>query len=171
MFNIRLSEHLYLNPSFYPLYQLGAKNYPVYSTENSSLDTFQDEYEITRELSYFSLPVMLRYKLTKLVYVGAGPQFSLMAKAEDTFYASVDDNSLTYKRVITDEMNRIDVGVAGGVFVRFHETKGVTLSLRYYQGFIGTEKNNDTKVLNQNFQITVGIPVGAVDKDTGDAIE
>jgi len=165
--NIRMSDHFYLNPSFYPTYQLGGRKYPVYLTNDANLDAFIDEYEITRNLKYSSLPVILKYKFNNYIFIGAGPQFGFLRKALDKHFFEREDNSLDYYTDILDQMKRLDAGITAGVSAKLNKGTSVTLSFRYYQGFLNTTKNSTgEEIRNRNFQFSIGIPVKGVNRDS-----
>lgn len=75
---IKLNDKWAVTPEFKPLSPKGAKNTkPVYDY-SSSLNN--PEYKIN--LNYIDVPVLLQYKITKQLFVSAGPQISFLTGAK-----------------------------------------------------------------------------------------
>lgn len=87
------------------------------------------------ELSYLSVPILLKYHTNLGVYVEAGPQVNMLIKDfEDSGFGDFAD--------------KIDAGVALGLGYQFRvgPVKGLGVGARYYHGFTEVGKFNSSTV-------------------------
>ncbi len=144
-----------------PVYRAGTENFQVYQTGYAYLDDNLDDFNVTRKLSYLSLPLLFKYRVFNEVYFEAGPQFSLLAEGRDIFLAEDIGDGLTYETVITDDLNRLDMGFSSGIGFRLRDGEGMGIGVRYTMGFLDTLKDNGGKsqtnsVIAINFLVPVG---------------
>jgi hypothetical protein len=145
---------------------MGASGIPVYSLGNEDLDSVFAGGNINRKISYFNVPIEIKYKFKKHFYVDVGFQLGLMYKAFDEFNNTViDKDDLTYTYDIEDEITRLDVGVSGGLGYKLMKGTGINLGIRYYNGLVDIYKDG-RKGYNSSLYFYVEIPVGANKKDT-----
>lgn len=114
-----------------------------------------------QRLNYFLVPALMRYNFKNRIYLEAGPQFGLMHKAAVDFESENDNREIRIREFNNDKINKIDVGVSGGIGYRLSPRKGVSLGLRYYYGFVNTYKgvsgtNNSSLFLKATFPIGTG---------------
>jgi hypothetical protein len=64
---------------------MGAEDLPVYSLNNPDLDNIFAGGRVTTQLRYFNVPVMMKYRFPRHIYVKAGIQLGLIHKAYDEF--------------------------------------------------------------------------------------
>jgi hypothetical protein len=142
---------------------MGADHLPVYSLDDSELDGEFSGGSVTRKLSYFNVPVMLKYRFKGHLYVEGGLQLGLLHKAVDTFNNTVPDaGDLSYKLDIKDQYHRLDAGAVVGLGYRLFRGNGINLGVRYYYGFADVAKDDSTPgQFNRSIYVTVGIPIGA----------
>jgi hypothetical protein len=92
--------------------------------------------------------------------VEGGLQLGLLYGAEDVFGNGGED--LTYTRNIKDQYNSLDAGVIVGAGYRLLGSHGITLSVRYYFGFIDVVTEDATPAqYNRSVYFTAAIPIGA----------
>ena len=91
----------------------------------------------TYTLNYFSLPVLLIYKILPFVSVMAGPQAEILINARSTTNGASGN--------ITHDVEERSVGIAAGLEGRV--TNNIFLSVRYFQGLnhIGIGQRSDVK--------------------------
>src|SRR5262245_38462791 len=82
-FDIRPDKKFYLHIEGIAKGTFGAKGIPPYPTGNDSLDALLVNGSITRKIQGFSMPVLVRYKFTKLFAAEAGIQPNMRLKAND----------------------------------------------------------------------------------------
>jgi len=142
---------------------MGIENLPVYSLQNDTLDAAFSEGSVNRKLNYFNVPFMMKYKISKNIFVEAGPMVGLRTKGFDTFNQKViDKNDLSYTLDISDNYHRIDAGMMAGAGYRLLGGNGMNLGVRYYQGLIDSSiDDSGPNQYNRSLYFVVGIPIGA----------
>lgn len=147
--------------------QLGSDN--LSDEDLAFLEVTPQEIEGTyaQRMNYFLVPVMLRYNFPIRIYMEGGLQFGLMYKASVDFESEMGDQEITIKEFNKDKINRIDVGVTGGLGYRLEPRKGWSLGLRYYYGFVNVYKGQSgTK--NSALFLKATVPIGANKKGKKD---
>lgn len=142
---------------------MGAEGLPVYSLNDTSLDTVFKDGKVERKINYFHVPLMMKYKLSKMFYAEGGVMLGLRSKAVDLFTQSINhSDDLTYEKQISDQFHRIDAGVIAGIGYRLMGGNGINLGIRYYLGLINMNIDNSKPAqYNQSLYFAVGIPIGA----------
>jgi len=162
-FDIKLSEPWMLNTGVVVIGNVGAENLPVYQLNNPELDNiFSDGGSVTRELNYFSVPIMIKYRFENNIYVKAGIQLGLMYNGYDTFIKSVnEEDDLQHEVNIKDQYHPLDAGLAFGLGYRLLGGDGMNIGFNYYYGLIDVRIDDSTpSELNQAIYLNVGIPIG-----------
>jgi Outer membrane protein beta-barrel domain len=140
---------------------LGAANLPVYPLSEADLDSALAGGSIERKLSYFNVPVLIKYKLSDQFYVEAWPQLGLLYKAYDEFSNTILGDELTYRNEIRDYFHRLDAGLMAGVGYRLMKGNGMNFGVRYYYGLVDVVIDDaGDPVANRSFYLAVGIPIG-----------
>lgn len=112
----------------------------LFSSQGSEVPDLNE----ARNLDYFSIPVLLRYKPVSLLSIEAGPQFSSLLSAVDKSGNNIED-----------DFKNSDFGLALGATL--HLPLGINGGLRYVWGFANVnELENDREIKNRSFQIFVG---------------
>jgi Outer membrane protein beta-barrel domain len=109
-------------------------------------DSFGDEeYTMTINLSYISIPLMARFQGKSGLYgeVGLQPQFLVGAKVK----AEGESED------IKEETNSFDFGIPAGIGYEFNHKIGI--GARYYFGFTNIAKDSDENILNQVLTLRV----------------
>jgi hypothetical protein len=136
--------------SVVPEVQFSREQQRVTETSSASLidASYTSEYRLN--LSYLSVPVLLRVALGP-VYLEAGPQLSVLVGGRGT--GQTEGNSWggggysrsTIDQAATDRYNRLDAGFCLGVGVKL--PAGLGLNVRAYQGLkqLNTNYTNDSR--------------------------
>ena len=142
---------------------LGADHLPVYPLNDPELDAEFSGGSVTRKMSYFNVPIMIKYRTRSRIFVEGGVQLGLLYKGVDTFKAQVPDaGDLSYKLDIRDQYYRLDAGLIAGIGYRLMRGNGMNLGLRYYHGLADVLKDDAVPGhFNRAVYVTVGIPIGA----------
>ena len=143
---------------------MGADGVPVYSLNDPELDTEFSGGNVTRKLSYFNVPVMIKYRSASRFHAEGGIQLGLLYGAKDVFKNTVPgQGDLTYTTKIKDQYHPLDAGSGRGRWVSLVGCiEGITLSGRYYFGFIDVLIDDATpSQYNRSIYFTAGIPIGA----------
>lgn len=139
---------------------MGAQNLPVYSLNNEDLDNIYAGGSVNRELRYFNVPILLKYKFKNHIFVKAGPEVALLTNAFDEFTKEIEGDDLRYKNNIRDKVHVIDAGLAFGAGYRLMGGHGMNLGITYYLGLVPVMKGDGPNMYNRSFYITAGIPIG-----------
>jgi hypothetical protein len=118
----------------------------------------------SQRLNYFLVPALMRYNFPNRMYLEAGPQFGLMHKAIIEFESETDDREITIREFNDDKINKIDVGISGGIGYRLSPRKGMSLGLRYYYGFVNTYKG-ESGTNNSSLFLKLTLPIGTAGKE------
>ena len=106
-------------------------------------------------LTYIDMPVLLKADLGGF-QVFAGPQFSYLSKANLHSTAGLlGINLLSNDMDVTNQFNRWDVGVTGGIGYTF--SKAITISASYDYGLSKLDANQNTSAYNNAFKVGLGI--------------
>jgi len=123
--NLNLSEKFGITPEV------------LYTAYGSTWD------ELKVDLDYIAIPVMFRYKPISLLSIEAGPQFSLLTKAEVEGEGNVKD-----------QLKNNDFGLAFGAGL--HLPLGFNAGARYVLGFTDIDDVSGESIKNRTFQLYVG---------------
>lgn len=151
----------------------GAKNIPVYSLNDPLLDSAFAGGTYDRKLTYFNVPLMLKYSSKKHFYAKAGIMLSLRSKCSDVFNNTYAGEDIQVSRDIKKLYTLIDAGATAGIGYRLLGGNGMNIGVQYYQGLVNVNTNksiSDQK--NSAFYFNVGIPIGkgkAKEKSSGDS--
>ncbi|MCU7552312.1 PorT family protein [Chitinophagaceae bacterium LB-8] len=160
-FNIHPDNKFFLHVEGVGKGAFGAKDIIPYPTGNDTLDHLFSTGSVERKIQIFSMPVLVRYKMTDLFFAEVGIQPSLRLKAKDFFNTKIMENDLDYTIKVTKELPRLDFGVAGGLFYKFRkDKKSMGLGIRYYYGLIDFNKTQEGTQSNTAWLLNVTIPVG-----------
>jgi len=122
-------------------------------------DIYLEEGDYSQRISYFIVPVLLKYNFKNHIYLEAGPQAGLMHKAWVEFRSDNDGTESRIRQHNKDMIQRIDAGFSGGLGYRLHKGEGMTIGLRYYFGLVDVYKDRPG-TMNQYLFLNFNIPVG-----------
>lgn len=156
-FDIRLKNQISLSTGLLIKSNFGVNKL----TDNDLLlldaEIFSDPGNYRLVLNYFNVPVLIRYKFKKHIYVEAGLQAGLMYRSYIEFNSDHDGQEARIRTFNKDDINKIDVGAMVGL--GYSLDRGMTLGVKYYYGFIDVIKNiPGTK--NSSIFIKFNVPIG-----------
>jgi hypothetical protein len=142
----------------------GAQDLPVYSLNDANLDSSFAGGKILRKISYFNMPILMKYGFKNNFYAKAGVMLGLRYNAYDEFRNSIEnDDDLTYINENRKAYHPIDAGALVGVGYRFMKGTGMNLGVQFYHGFVDiTIDDSGSDQYNTGLYITAGIPIGKV---------
>lgn len=112
-------------------------------------------------INSFQLPAFIEYRFPSRIYAEAGPQFGLMFRSWIQFDSDAEGTETRIRIENKDALNTFDVGGAIGVGYRLRPgPAGMTLGLRYYQGFTNAVKGLSGS-RNNAIYLKFNIPIGA----------
>ena len=102
------------------------------------------------------MPLLLKADLGGGLQLFAGPQFSYLMKANLRTTAGVlGINLLNNTLDVTEQFNRLDMGVTGGIGYKF--ANGVNISAAYDHGLSKVDANKNISSYNNAIKIGIGI--------------
>lgn len=105
----------------------------------------------TSQMHYIDLPVLLKIKPAGGLIIFAGPQVSYLVKNNlQADIAVLGFSLLNTDLDITNQFNRFDMGITGGIGYEFEGGFGIAAS--YEKGFNRLDKNQNFKVFNEGIK-------------------
>ena len=152
---IKLNDKFYLAPEFTPLSRKGAKNISMAHINSLPRDT-------QRTLNYIDIPVVARYYVHERFGLGAGPQFSFLTSATDSYTADLADEEIEHSLDIKDSLNPFEFGLMVDITYtawKARKGKGLNFHARYSHGLTDIVKNSSNETLtNSFFQVSASFP-------------
>jgi hypothetical protein len=145
---------------------MGASDVAVYSLDDQNLDSVMSDGYINRIVSYFNVPIALKYRFKNNIFVLGGAQLGLRHKAMDEFTSSIEKkDDIVYKEETKDNYRRIDAGATLGAGYKFRYGVMMNIGVRYYYGFSnvfkGQFKADYGPTTNSSLYVFAEIPIGA----------
>lgn len=90
-------------------------------------------------INNFLVPALIKYRFPNRLYAEAGPQFGLRYKSWVQFESDIDGTETRIRIENRDALNLLEVGGVLGVGYKLSPgPAGMTLGIKYYQGFTNT---------------------------------
>jgi Outer membrane protein beta-barrel domain len=107
------------------------------------------------ESHYIDMPLLLKAEVAKGLSIYAGPQISYLANTNLHVNSSILGISLLNRKLdLTDNFNRVDMGIVGGLGYQFDN--GVNIKAGYDYGLSKLDKNENFKAYNRVIKLSVG---------------
>jgi len=162
-FDIRLKDQWSLDTGFMVKSTLGNDDLTENDLNFLHAEIHEEEGRYEQKMSYWLLPVLVKYKFKNYIYVEAGTQFGLMRKGWVEFNSNIDDKNIRIKETNTDMINRFDMGIVAGTGFTLLKGIGWTIGAKYYYGFLDVYKERSgTK--NSSLFLKMNIPIGLSEK-------
>ncbi len=123
---------------------VGIQSEALISMQGAILDYSGTLY--TDKFTYISIPVLLRYKVDRLISFHAGPQLGILGSAKETSGGSTFDTR--------SDFNDTDFSLVFGGTVDLPLKLNVTA--RYCRGISDVDKSMDSTTKNNVFQLSLG---------------
>lgn len=160
-FNLKMSDNLFLHPEAIPKSAFGAKGITPYPTGNGELDNFFSGGSVARSIKAISLPLLVHYRIHRLLFAEAGPQIDWLLKVKDKFDAKVNGSDLNYTIDVKDQYTNFAFGVAGGLLYKLKKDKGMGIGIRYCYGLTDIMKTAPGTQKNTAWLLKIDIPIGS----------
>lgn len=150
--NIPVSEMVSIEPALY----YSQKGYEMRGELGlKGLDFLGASASARLNTQYIDMPVLVKANINGF-QVFAGPQVSYLAQADLRTSAGVLGFNLLNKTMdATQQFNRWDVGLTGGVGYQFKN--GVNVTAAYDHGLSRVDANKNVESYNRGFKVGVGI--------------
>ena len=170
-FNLGLYFDIRLKESWWVYTSLIAKSeYGVSGLSDSDLALLQvapqgEGGTHSQYINSIQLPAFIKYRFENRIYAEAGPQVGLMFRSWVQFDSDADGTQTRVRVRNNDAINNFDVGGAVGLGYRLKPgPAGMTLGIRYYQGFVNVVSGLSGS-RNNYFYLKFNIPIGAGKKN------
>jgi hypothetical protein len=132
------------------------KGYDINGTYSiKGLDFLGANAKSKLQMQYIDIPVLLKVNVGGLLLF-AGPQFSYLSKAElHTTAGALGINVFNNTMDATNQFNRWDAGVTGGIGYQF--SNGINLMASYDYGLSKIDANRNTDTYNRAIKLGLGI--------------
>ena len=161
-FDIQMKGQLHLYTGVMVKSKMGVDKLTSGDLDFLGTEQFEEEGDYRQSISYFQVPALAKYKFKNHFYLEAGPQFALAHKAWVEFNVDNDQQTARIREYNRDDLNRFDVGIAGGLGYRLMKGKGITIGIKYYYGFLNVYKEREG-THNHSLLAKVNIPIGAAE--------
>jgi hypothetical protein len=150
--NIPLTSQLSVEPALY----YTQKGYELRGELNvKGLDFLGANAKAKLTSNYIDLPILLKGNFSGF-QVFAGPQISYLTKADLRTTAGLLGFNLLNKTMDgTEQFNRWDAGITGGVGYQF--VNGLNITAAYDHGLSKADKNQNMEAYNRSFKVGLGI--------------
>jgi hypothetical protein len=89
----------------------GIAPYHLNNADSTALDSLFSNGTVDRKLSYFNVPILIRYSFKKKLFIELGPMLSLGYKANDIFTTEVENKEdLSFNNDVKDQFVKFDIG-------------------------------------------------------------
>jgi hypothetical protein len=127
-------------------------------------ETWEEEGDYKQVINQFMVPALMKYNFKNHIYLEAGPQFGLRFKGFIEYNSNFDDIEGRIRQNNKDMLQKIDVGMVGGLGYKLLKGEGWTIGAKYYYGFVDAFKDiQGTKT--GSIYLKVNIPIGAGKKE------
>lgn len=111
-------------------------------------------------INQFMVPTLIKYNFKNHFYVEAGPQFGLRFKGYIEYNSDIEGIEARTRQDNKHMLQKLDVGITGGIGYKLLKGEGWTIGAKYYYGFVDAYKNiPGTK--SSSINLKVNIPIGA----------
>lgn len=162
-FHIKMTENStgFISTGVHVKSNVGASGMPTYSIGDPDFDETYSDGELSTKVNVFYVPITWQQRFGK-VYVEAGVQPGLRAKAFDYFRLEDFGGELEYKRDVRDDYTRLDFGLVGGLGYRLKKSPvSASIGVNYYGGLVDVYKPEAYDIKNSSLYVYGRIPIGA----------
>lgn len=150
--NIPVSSNVSVEPGIY----YSTKGYALTGAYTvKGIDILTADATAKLHADYIEMPVLLKGNFNGL-QIFAGPQLSYLTNSSLNIRAGLAGINLLHSSMdVTNQMNRWDVGITGGIGYQF--TNGIRITGSYERGLSKVDAGQNVKSYNQGFKIGAGI--------------
>jgi hypothetical protein len=114
----------------------------------------------SQRISYFHVPVTIKYRFKNHFFINAGPQVALRTKAQLKFEGEENNKAIEVNTDNRDLFTRLEAGIIAGVGYKLKKGKGMNVGIKYMYGLTDVLKDDQYTSRNRSFYLSVGIPIG-----------
>jgi len=165
-FDFKLKNQLFLNTGVLVKSNVGLnklRESDVLILDPATIYIDSGNYE--QKISYFHVPVALKYRFKNHFFVHLGPQVALRTKAYLIFDYEKNGKELNIKTNNSDLFNRLELAVIGGMGYKLRKGTGMNIGVKYFYGLTNSFKNNYYNSKNSSLYAYLSIPIGKGKKE------
>jgi hypothetical protein len=164
---IKMNEKIALQPEVFIRSPMGAKGISPALLGDPNLDPLILDADVTTQLTYISMPVLVKYSFKKEISFGIGPQFGILTSAKNKYVTEVfEEDDLIFRDNVKSQFQSFDFGLIFNLEYSFQTKRGINVNLRYYLGLTDTIRNNPgDAVKNSVIEVAIGVAMGIKEKD------
>jgi hypothetical protein len=133
------------------------------------LDTTLTSTNLKRKLTYVDINPEFQYLLSKSFAIGIGPVISILTGAKDYYDGTKGDATVTEEYNIYKKLNMFDVGISVDLQYTLNKGEGLSINLKYIQGFLNPYKNGvNPSAMTSFLNLGLGIPIKSHKKEDFD---
>jgi hypothetical protein len=133
------------------------------------VDTSLTSATLQRKLTYIDINPEFQFLLSKSFAIGAGPVISILTGAKDYYKGTKGDAQVTEQYNIYKNLNLFDVGVSLDLQYTWKKGEGLSINLKYIQGFLNPYKNGvNPSAMTSFLNLGLGIPIKSHKKEDFD---
>jgi len=121
---------------------------------------FSDSGTYSQKITYFHVPLAIKYKFKNHFYIRVGPQVALRYKANLRFIGEQDNKSIELKTNNRDMFHRLEVSAIAGIGYKLKKGEGMNIGVKYMHGLTNILRDETRSSFNSSFYFYVGIPIG-----------
>lgn len=159
-FDIRLKDSWKLYTGVLVKSKLGAEDLTESDLSLLEIVPKEEDGNYAQYINNFLVPALIKYEFQNRIYAEAGPQFGLLYNSWVQFDSDVDGEETRIRIENKDILNTFEVGGVIGAGYRLKPGKGISLGVKYYQGFTNAFKGISGSRNNSIF-LKCTIPIGA----------
>lgn len=160
-FDFLIKEHWYINTGVLVKSEVGLdflKEEDVSFFDPTTV--FSDTGTYSQKISYFHVPIAIKYRFKNNFYVRLGPQVALRYKGSLRFFGEKDDKTVELRTDNRDLFHRFEVSAIAGLGYKLKKGEGMNIGVKYMYGLTNIIRDETRNSKNSSFYFYVGIPIG-----------
>ena len=121
---------------------------------------FIDSGTYSQKISYFHVPIAIKYRLKNNFYVMLGPQIALRYKGYLRYFGDFNNKTTEFNTDNRDLFHRFELSVIAGVGYKLKKGEGMNIGLKYMFGLTNVLRDEVRTSKNSSFYFYFGIPIG-----------
>ena len=160
-FDFRIKEQWYINTGVLVKSEVGLDF--LKEADVAFLDpttNYIDSGTYSQKISYFHVPITIKYKFKNNFYARLGPQVALRRKAQLRYFGEFNNRSTEFNTDNSDLFHRFELSAIAGIGYKLKKGEGMNIGLKYMFGLTNVLRDEVRTSKNSSFYFYVGIPIG-----------
>ena len=160
-FDFKIKEQWYINTGVLVKSEVGLDF--LKEADIAFLDpttNYIDSGTYSQKISYFHVPILIKYKFKNNFYAKLGPQVALRRKAHLRYFGEFNNRSTEFNTDNSDLFHRFELSAIAGVGYKLNKGEGMNIGIKYMFGLTNVLRDEVRTSKNSSFYFYVGIPIG-----------